>query len=297
MRAACLFLCLCLPMPTWAQSVIDDTDYLTEERPEAWAMHYFTATSLMTAFGPIPHLAPGRWQVAAELGEVLHLDADQRSVGFNGTKAEDLNKSPVFGRVRGWIGLPGGFVAELGWTPPLTIDGARPRDIFAAAVGRRVVDAYGYTVSLRAFGQHGAVTGDITCPAALAGVQDFVLNPYGCEAPSRDTLQANYYGLEATFAHMGGAWTWHATGGLVRMENEVQVDALTYGFRDRSRLVSRDDVPYLAAGLGYDLSPSWHVGAEVLYVPLMVLRDPNGSSDNDPLLSFRLQLAYRFNGR
>ena len=78
------------------------------------------------------------------------------------------------------------------------------------------------------------------------------------------------------------------------MENEVQVDALRYGFRDRTRLVSNDNLPYLAAGLGYDLSQGWHVGAEVLYVPLMVLRNPEGSSDNDPLLSLRLQLAWRF---
>lgn len=291
---ACLLFGVAWAMPASAQFVVQDTEYLREERPEAWAMHYFTASSLMTGFGPVPALAPGHWQAAVELGEVPHLDATQRVVGFNGTKAEDLNKSPVVGRLRGWIGLPGGFVAELGWTPPVTFDGARPRDLFAAAIGRRVVDAHGYTVSLRAFGQHGAVTGDVTCPADLAGVQDFVANPYGCDAPSSDTLHANYYGLESTFAYSGTTWTWHATGGVVRMENEVQVDALTFGYRDRTRLVARDDLPYIAAGVGRALSSHWHVGAEVLYVPLQVLRDPNGSADNDPLLSYRLQLAYRF---
>jgi hypothetical protein len=156
-------------MPASAQFVVQDTEYLREERPEAWAMHYFTASSLMTGFGPVPALAPGHWQAAVELGEVPHLDATQRVVGFNGTKAEDLNKSPVVGRLRGWIGLPGGFVAELGWTPPVTFDGARPRDLFAAAVGRRVVDAHGYTVSLRAFGQHGAVTGGRDLPGRSGG--------------------------------------------------------------------------------------------------------------------------------
>src|SRR5688572_17197243 len=167
------FLLLLLPTQgVLAHDGLHHAEVLDDRRPEAWAMHYMTATSLMTAFGPVPALAPGHWQASVELGEVPHLDARQTRVGFTGTKAEDLNKSPVFGRVRGWVGLPGGFVAELGWTPPVGIDGTKPRDLFAAAIGRRVVDAHGDTVSLRAFGQHGAVTGDVTCPADLAGVQD-----------------------------------------------------------------------------------------------------------------------------
>lgn len=285
---------LALASPARAQMVIRDDEVLDGDRPEAWAMHYMTATTLMTAFGPSPVLAPGHWQVAAELGEVPHLDTAQRDVGFNGTKAEDLNKSPVFGRVRGWIGLPGGFVAELAWTPPVEIDGAKPRDIWAAAIARRVVDKNGLVVSLRAFGQHGAVVGDVTCPAELANVQDFDLNPYGCEAPSSDTLQLNYYGLESTAALQHGPWTWHLTGGIVRMENEVQVDALTYGFRDYSRLTATDDVGYVAFGVGRTLPKGWGVAAEVLYVPLTVLRPAENSPDNDPLVSFRLQLRYTF---
>jgi hypothetical protein len=284
-------------LPALAQDVVRNDEALDGDRPEAWAMHYMTAATLMTSFGPVPSLAPGHWQAAVELGEVPHLDAAQRAVGFNGIKNEDLNKSPVFGRVRGWMGLPGGFVAELAWTPPVEIDGAKARDVWAAAIGRRVVDADGVIVSLRAFGQHGAVVGDVTCPRALAGVQDYTINPYGCEAPSSDTLQLNYYGLEATAALEHGPWTWHLTGGLVRMENEVQVDAMTFGYRDYSRLTATDDLGYLAAGVGRALPKGWGVAAEVLYVPLTVLRDPNGSADNDPLLSFRLQLRYAFDAR
>ena len=116
-----------------AQQVVADDELLESERPEAWAMHYMTASTLMTSFGPVPALRPGGWQVAAELGEIPHLDHRQTVVGFNGTKPEDLNKSPVIGRVRGWIGLPAGFVAELAWTPPVEIDGAKA----ARSVGRR----------------------------------------------------------------------------------------------------------------------------------------------------------------
>jgi hypothetical protein len=284
-------------LPVAAQEVVRQDEALDSDRPEAWAMHYRTASTLMTAFGPSPALAPGDWQAAVELGEIPHLPARKTAVGFNGQKNEDLNKSPVFGRVRGWIGLPGGFVAELAWTPPVEIEGAKARDLWAAAIARRVVDANGVVVSLRAFGQHGAVVGDVTCPAELAGVQDFNLNPYGCQAPSSDTLQLNYYGLETTAALMHGPWTWHLSGGVVRMENEVQVDALTYGFRDYSRLTASDDVGYLAFGVGRSLAKGWGATAEVLYVPLTVLRTPDGSADSDPMLSFRLQVRYAFDAQ
>jgi len=286
------------PVVALAQSdVIRDDEVLDGDRPEAWAMHYMTASTLMTSFGPTPALAPGQWEVAVELGEVPHLNAEQRVVGFNGIKNEDLNKSPVFGRVRGFIGLPWGFVGELAWTPPIEIDGAKPRDLWAAALARRVYDKDGIVVSLRAFGQHGAVVGDVTCPAHLAGVEDSLLNPYGCEAPSSDTLALNYYGLESTAALQHGPWTWHLTGGVVRMENEVQVDALTFGFRDYSRLTATDDVGYVAFGVGRTLPHGWGLAAEVLYVPLTVVRPVTDSPDNDPLLSFRLQVRYAFDAR
>ena len=62
--------------------------------------------------------------------------------------------------------------------------------------------------------------------------------------------------------------------------------------RDRSRLVARDVLPYVAAGGGRDLGDCWRLSLEVLYVPLSVRRDPEGASSNDPLTSFRAQLRY-----
>ena len=76
-------------------------------------MNYFAASSLMTSFGESPELRPGRWSVAAELGHIPRLSDAQRRVGFNGFKTEDLNKSPVFGRLRLWLGLPAGFYQGL----------------------------------------------------------------------------------------------------------------------------------------------------------------------------------------
>lgn len=276
-----------------AQTTFHNDEILASDRPEAWAMNYFAASSLMTAFGESPALGPGQWEAMLELGHIPHLSDAQQRVGFNGLKNEDLNKSPVFGRLRLTLGLPANWVAELGYTPPLSIDGARPHDIIAVAIGRRVLERGRFTLSARLFGQHGAAQGDITCPGNLAGVEDSELNPYGCQAPSNDRLSLNYYGIDLTSGWRSGAWHWHAGAGAVRTELQVQVDALTFDVHDRSRLVANDVVPLFVAGVRRDLSPRWSAAMEILHVPLTVRRDAEASTEQDPLTSLRLQLRYR----
>lgn len=276
-----------------AQAVVRTDEHLDPDRPEAWAMNYFAATSLLTSFGETAAPAPGRWGVALDLGHIPRLGGTQQRVGFNGLKSEDLNKSPVFGRLRLRLGLPANWVAELGYTPPLSIDGVRSLDLVAVALGRRIIERGGYALSGRVLGQHGGAQGDITCPGELAGIPDMERNPYGCQAASRDRVKLHYYGVDLTSAWRRGDWQWHADLGLARTELEVQVDALTYNVRDRSRLVVRDVLPFLAVGARRDIGSRWTVGVEVLHVPLTVKRNPGLPSENDPLTSLRLQLGYR----
>lgn len=278
----------------WAQETIRNDETLSSTRTEAWAMNYVAASTLMTAFGQVPSLAPWQWQVAGELGHIPRLSESDQRVGFEGTKQEDLNRSPVFGRVRALLGLPAGFVAELGYTPPLKVRDVKARDLFAVAIGRRVYERENFTVSLRAFAQHGRASGDITCPARLAGINDLDANPYGCRAPSDDQVTLNYYGGDATASWNLEAWHVHATLGAARTDLAVQVDALSFDVRDRSRLTAEATKPYLTVGGSLDLSRCWNVGAEVLYVPLKVQRDPNGGSSNDPFTGLRLMARYRF---
>lgn len=276
-----------------AQTIVHNDEYLAVDRPEAWAMNYVLASTFMTAFGETPHLTPGQWSIAAELGLIPRLNDTQRQVGFSGFKEEDLNKSPVFGRLRLSLALPAGWIAELGYSPPVVINGTRPRDLVALAIGHRLIERHGWTLSMRAFGQHGAAEGDITCPAQLAGILDRQKNPSGCEAASDDRIALNYYGIDATAGRRLGDWNWHASLGAVRTEPVVQVDALVFGLRDRSRLTARDVLPYLAAGANYDVDTHWTVGAEALYVPLTVRRDFDPARQHDPFTSLRLQLRYR----
>ena len=276
-----------------AQAVFEQGELLSPDRPEAWAMNYFTASSLMTWPGEPTTLVAGRWSVALELGHVPTLDEKQRQVGFNGSKAEDLNKSPVFGRVRLALELPKRWTAELGYTPPVAIDGVRARDLVALALGRRVFERNGKIISARAFVQHGSARGDMTCPGELAGVSDSDRNPYGCQAPSKDRIALNYYGIDLTSQLASGPWRWRAGLGAVRTEPEVQVDALTFEVRDRSRLVARDVLFFFGIGAGRDLDARWSLGMDVLHVPLTVRRTPDSARETDPLTSLRLQLRYR----
>jgi hypothetical protein len=275
-----------------AQVVVRDNERLDSDSPEAWAMHYFTATTLMAGFGQPPALRPGQWAMAAEFAHIPSLSREQQQVGFSGSKVEDLNKTPVFGRLRGWIGLPGGWVGELGYTPPLEIDGTRPHGLVAVAIGRVLIEHGDFSLSARLFGQHGSVGGDITCPSDVAATDDPEANPYGCKAPSDDRLRLNYYGLELTPALDRGAWQWHASVAAVRTESEVQVDAYTFATHDLTRLTATDVLPVLAVGASRAFGKRWRWGAEVLYVPLQVRRETDGPSENDPLASVRMYLRY-----
>jgi hypothetical protein len=286
-----LLLAVLLAAPLQAQQIVADEELLASDRPEAWAMNYAMASSVMTAFGELPALAPGEWRVAAELGHIPGLSDEQSRVGFGGEKAEDLDKSPVFGRGRIVIGLPGAWIAELGYTPPLRIDGARTRDLFALALGRRVLQRDAWTLSARAFGQHGKAEGDITCPASVAGPFDPVRNPFGCVAASKDTIDLNYYGADLTAA-WGADWRWHATAGLVRTEPVVQVDALVFTVRDRSRLVARGVLPVFAFGATRTLGRDWQIAAELMHVPIDVRREANEPARDDAFTGLRLRLGF-----
>jgi hypothetical protein len=276
--------------PARAQTVLEDVERLASDRPEAWAMHHVSAPTLMTGFGASPALVAGQWRLDAELGQIPQLSRAQQRVGFGGEKAEDLNKSPVFGRLRASLGLGAGWIAELGYTPPLSIDGSRTRDLFALGIGRRLVSTDRGSWSARAFGQHGSARGDITCPAEVAGPFDPERNPFGCVEPSRDRIALRHYGVDTTFAFALRAWEWHATAGVARNEPEVQVDARVFTVRDRTRLVARGVLPYFALGQQRALDPHWNIGIELVHVPLQVRRD--GLRERDDFTALRLRLGW-----
>ena len=132
-RLLLALLCL-LPVPTDAQSVIDFREDLDFDRPEAWALKYFSGATLFDR-PRSPRAAAGRFGRARPRGGLDPQPVRRRTPGgFNGTKVEDLNKTPIFARPRLTVGLPAASLAHPG--------------LRAAGRGRRAPDPYLVSLAL-----------------------------------------------------------------------------------------------------------------------------------------------------
>lgn len=285
-----------LAQPLLAQPVLDVREELDFDRPEAWAMKYFSSVTLLTGMGAPERLAPWTVEVGLEAGWVPSLSREERTVGFYGTKEEDLNKTSVFGRGRLTVGLPAAFSVTLSWVPPVEVGGVEP-NLFAASLGRPLYEGQRFRLGARLFAQGGSLVGDITCgrETAAAG-DDPVRNPFGCQEPSRDELT-----LRSTGVELAAGWTAGSSGRLqpyaalaaTRLEPELQVDARYAGVVDRTLQVTEGTVYSLTVGLGYDLGESTRLATEAFYAPLDVVRRPGAERESQDLLNLRLMVSYR----
>ncbi len=284
--------------PLSAQVIVSEHESIPIEQPDAWAMAYVTAASLMTGFGETPDLETGEWMLSAEAGHIPKLSKAEQMVGLNGIKFEDLNKSPVFGRARVWAGLPAGFVLELGYTPPIEIKGARPQDLFAIGLGKRWLNKDNFSLSSRIHAQHGQAIGDVTCPSFIAGIDDFAINPFGCQSASEDKIKMNYFAAETSLGFGPKASPWRGFGsvGIAKLEPQVNINAEQAAFTNRNELSSNAYRPYYAIGLQRISESAWHWSSEILYVPLDIKR-PNQDENNEAFWSLRMMLRYKFSKR
>jgi hypothetical protein len=285
-----------LAAPLAGQPVLDFREELAFDRPEAWAMAWFAAVTLPGALGPPPALTPGQVELAFEGGSVPTLSAEQRTVGFLGTKPEDLNRTPVVGRPRVAVGLPGGLLLEAGWMPPLEVDGVKP-DLRSLAVSRELLGGERGRLAMRLMAEEGGFRGDLTCPADVAAAgADPDRNPFGCEGPSRDEMRVRTVGAEVTAAWRPAAaprLTPYLTLGWARLDAELQVDARYNGLIDRTLLVTDGELRTAALGLSWEARRRWRVSGELFYAPLDVVRREGASREDDGLLNARALLAYR----
>jgi len=283
--------------PATAQTVVADHEHLAPVRPEAWAMAHAGSATLFLGAAPPRESEPGTLSLGVEMASVPHIDRADTRVGFDGTKYEDLNKTPVFGRARLGVGLPAGFTLELAYTPPVSINGARPEGIYGLALERPLVSGPHWRLGARLFGQTGEIGGDITCPADVsAEPPGSPANPAGCRAPSDDTVSLDHYGAElgAAFPMMQGRLEPFVSVVASRLHGHVQVDARVFEVVDRSTRVANVTLRTVRAGLAWRPSRQWLFSASADYTPLDVRRPPDRELDNDPFWSLRLMAEYRF---
>ena len=276
-----------------AQGVIEFTEELDFDRPESWAMKYFASLSLLTGMGVPEPMGGGALALGFEGGFVPQLSDEQRRVGFEGTKVEDVNKTRFFGRLRAAIGLSDNYTLDVGYTPPFEVGGATPH-LIAVGVGRPFNLSESWRLGVRAYGQYGTIDGDITCSAdEVAAGRDPELNPFFCEEPSDDSLTQRLVGGELSVGYVAGRWRPYAGAALNYMDLDFQVNARYDGFVD-STLQLTDGITFsVTTGVGFAPSEKWYLSAELFYSWLSVNRPPSTSTQNDGFLNGRFLVAYR----
>ena len=291
--------------PAVGQPVLEGTEALDFDRPEAWAMKRSASLTLLTALGPPRNREGGVVEVALELAWNPDLSEEERRVGFNGTKVEDLNRVAVVPRPRITVGLGHNWSLDAAYLPPIEVEGITP-NVASVAIERPVWSAQGWAVGIRGHGQAGTVKGDITCTEHEAGIPPGEPgNEFGCEEPSQDEVILNYAGFGLTggyrFADTNDS-AFHFGVFANYMDLEFQVDALTFGIRDRTTLVTEGWTYSLTAGFSLALGQPTRIALEAFYSPLDVdrpVRDgdpgpPRVEPRNDSLFNLRAMLTYVF---
>lgn len=289
-------LSLALVLPARAQVVVTDHEDLAFDRPEAWALAYTGAAGLFLGVTAPRSVEPGDIYFGASAGTIPHIDREDTRVGFNGTKFEDLNKSPVFGRLRFWVGLPWDWTLELGWTPPLEIDGVRADGVYGLALERPLLQRGRWRLGARLFAQAAHFEGDITCPESILRFEPgSPQNPFGCRAASRDDVELDHYGIELSGAYqLSNHWTSFAGVAFTRLDGFVQINAPVFSVIDRSTRATEGNLKTYRLGLTYDAAQNWLLTLSADYTPLQVRRPPLFESETDPFWSVRLIGRYAF---
>jgi hypothetical protein len=271
-------------------------EHLSFDRPEAWALEYFTSVTFLTGVETAIGERAGSIAIGLETGWVPRLSTEQQRVGFSGTAAQDLNKAPLLLRPRVRIGLPGRLAVIVSGTPPIKAFGITPR-LLAAGVEWSMIDRPDWRVAWRVHGQTGTVTGAFTCPAGVvAFAPGSAANPTGCQAESSDEVTLRYGSAEVDvsrrFRRLAGL-TPHVAVALNDIDSHFQVNALAFGKLDRSELATRGVTTSVTAGAAFPVSSRVSLAADLFYTPLMVRREAGGPRTNDGLFNVRGFLTYR----
>jgi hypothetical protein len=267
-----------------------ETDRLASDEPEAWAMFYFTSVTLFSGLGAPRAREPWSAELGLELGNIPTLNETERTVGFSGTKTENLNNSPIFARPILTIGLPWQFALSLAYVPPIRVFSVKPH-LFALALERPLVERGPFRVGARLHGGMGKTEGPFTCPGYVLDAEPGSEgNLFGCNEKSDDRAIQNYVGIE-----LGSAWRFDSFGGLEPyltlganyLDTEFHVRATTFGEQDRTKEGADTWTFSLGTGIEYPVTESIDVSIGIFYTPLSVKRPPRTTDESDSLVNFR----------
>jgi hypothetical protein len=283
-----------VPARAFAQAPAPTDAPIAFDRPEAWAMKYFTSATALSGLSTPDQRGPGSVAVQFEGGWLPSLSAAQQRVGFNGTSPEDLNQTPVVMRPRVTVGLPHHLSITAAFDPPVRAFGVTPR-LIALGLDGVMHDSGTWRFGWRAHGQVGTVTAAITCPPGIASfAPGSANNPAGCSAESSDVTTLRYAGLEWQVARrISRRFVPHAAVSANIVDTVFQTGAIVYGQPDRTRLQTRGVTVGASAGAGYQMSERFSLALDLFYSPLTVRRSASSPSTMDSLLNARGLVSYR----
>ena len=135
-----------------------------------------------------------------------------------------------------------------------------------------------------------------TCPTSvLAFVPGSANNWYGCQAESSDTASLRFVGGELSAGYRGRGMHGLSPHGAVAvsyLDLAFQVNALTFGYLDRTRLLSHGVTLAASGGASYPLARRLRASVDLFYTPLSVAR-PGATNRNDGLFNARALVAWQ----
>lgn len=292
---------LCLVILVWAGLAglveAQRSEDLAFSRPEAWAMKYFGAVSVMQGSGPPAGLARGEWALGFEIGNIPRLDRSDRTVGFNGTKEEDLNKAPVLARPLLHYGITDRLSLTASYVPPFEVfDGLRT-ELAGASLNYSLPIRGRFTLGLRLIGQWSEAKGDFTVPNKVVGNPDPDINPFEAIRPSRDTYTSYSSTLEITLYYkFATSRETHAFLSASATYGDYEFDVFVPQPDDNfhtDHLSSDGTIRAFSAGIETRLTDKVSMRLSAVYAPLEVRRPPEFNRSSDDLVNVRLVLNYK----
>lgn len=289
-----LFVPIGAPVPSSAQT-IEVTEELDFDRPESWGMQFAAAVTSFSALEAPRAVAAGEIALGFEGASVPSLSTEERRIGFVGTKVEDIDRMPAYGRLRAAFGLGRGVTLEAGLVPPIELDGLEPT-IVGLALAKSLHVTSSFAMGLRLGAQYGRLEGDITCSEddVRAG-DDLAGNPFGCDRPSEDELETTLVSLELVASlppsRTGGFEPFLALAGHW-LDGTFQVDARYRGVVDHTRLETEGAFWSAALGASGAVGESWRLGGSAYYAPLEIRRPGEGVT-TEPVLNLRVAASRR----
>jgi hypothetical protein len=280
---------MCISCVTYGDQKVDFAS------PEGWAMAFMTSSAQNLGQMPPQSVNIKDISISAELSSIPHLSKEQQKVGLGGSKDEDLNKSPAFGRLRASVGLPWDIHAEISWTPPVQINDSKPDNLWGAALSKPLFNNEKIGIGLRLFMLKGGAIASVTCSedmvkSAVYSDENFV----GCVGLSDDRLQMNHEGAEIflSFNNASVILPWISLASS-NIDSSVQIDAPLKAGRETGTIHSSGSIQTLSFGFTYDIAENRRLSVSSSYTPLDAQR-LNDNSDNDDFWNLRVGLTIGF---